>query len=403
MTDVVSRRRLVRLLTATPAVLLLSACAGQAAQVATTVPSVSTPTAVAATPTAFVAAPTETALPSTPTPAAATAVAAPTGTAVPAPTATAVTPTPGATPASVIAAALNAQFPGHQWDFALRPLLFQIDNAPDARPQSGLGSAFVVYETLAEGGITRFTAVFVQQALSDIGNIRSARLVDLDLTPQWNGVLLHVGASTAVNQMMTAAGITQFDFDLPNNTTAFFRTSDRVAPYNLYTSLARLRPFLATRGMPLTAMAPRAFPVGPLPATPASTAGDHLTIPYGSPSTADYAWDATANGYKRSTDGYAHIDANTGKQIIVTNAVVQFAKEIVTDIIEDTEGSHSLQFVQTGAGKAVLLRNQKRIDLTWRRDHANQLTTFSFPDGSPATFASGNVWISFVPDTLQLA
>ena len=404
MTNRVCRRLALRLLVGAPAALLLSACSGKAAQPATVVSSSTSTGTSAAPPTAVaVATATATPLPETPTPAATPADATPTSVATALPTAVPSTPTPGATPAAVIAAALNAQNPGRQWNFALRPLLFQVDNAPDARPQSGLNSAYVVYETLAEGGITRFTALFVQQALSDIGNLRSARLVDLDLVPQWDGVLLHVGASTPVEQMIAAAGIAQLDFDQTNNTPASFRTSDRVAPYNLYTSLARLRPYLTARGIAQTATSPRAFPVGPLPAGVTSTAGQSLTIPYGAPSTAGYTWDAGAKGYRRSTDGTTVIDANTGEPVIVSNVVAQFAKEIVTDIIEDVEGSHSLQFVQTGAGKAVLLRDQRRIDLTWRRDRKDQLTAFAFPDGSPATFAPGNVWISFVPDSMQLA
>lgn len=294
-------------------------------------------------------------------------------------------------------------FPTHPWDFALRPILFQIDNAPDARPQSGLSSAYVVYETLAEGNITRFTALFLQQALADIGNLRSGRIVDVDLTQQWDAVLMHVGASTPVQQLLNDAGITQIDLDLATTRPAAFRTSDRVAPYNLYTSLERLRPFLVGRGVSLIAATPRAFPVGPLPPGLTAPPAPSLAIPYGSPSDAGYMWDEAAQGYQRSVDGRGLIDANTGKQVIVSNVVAQFAKEVVTNIIEDSEGSHSLQFIQTGTGKAVLLRNQRRIDLTWRRDRAEALTTFAFPDGSPASFAPGNVWISFVPDTMQLA
>jgi hypothetical protein len=393
--EVLSRRVVVRLLSGAPA-LLLSACAGHAAQAPTVLP-----TATAIPTPALAAPPTPQASPvMTPTMAAPTVTATPS--AAPSPTAIPSTPTPGLTPTSAVAAALNAEFPTHQFDFALRPLLFQIDNAPDARPQSGLSSAYAVYETLAEGGITRFTALFLQQRLADIGNLRSARLVDIDLTQQWDGVLVHVGASTPVQQLLQASGITQLDLDRADSVAAAYRTSDRIAPYNLYTSLQRLRPFLAAHGVPLTATEPRAFPVGALPASIASTAGDSLTIPYGSPSTADYAWDAPSGGYRRSTDGSAVIDANTGEQVVVTNAVVQFAKEIVTTIIEDAEGSHSLQFVQTGSGKAVLLRNQRRFNLTWRREKPAALTTFAFADGSPATFAPGNVWISFVPDSMQL-
>lgn len=391
-----SRRALIRMLSGAPA-LLLSACAGRASQAPTLQPTAGVVPTLAPTTT-----PTPQASPMiTPTTAVATLSATPSEVPV-SPTAIASTQTPGVTPAPVIAAALNAQFPKHQWDFKLRPLLFQIDNAPDARPQSGLSNAYAVYETLAEGGITRFTALFLQQRLADIGNLRSARLVDVDLTRQWDGVLLHVGASTPVQQLLRSSGITQLDLDQAGNVAAAYRTADRVAPYNLYTSLERLRPFLAAHGVPVIATAPRAFPAGALPSGIESTAGTGLTIPYGSPSTARYEWDTTAGGYRRSTDGAAVIDANSGKQIVVSNAVVQFAKEIVTTIIEDVEGSHSLQFVQTGAGKAVLLRNQRRINLTWRRDKPAALTTFAFPDGSPATFAPGNIWISFVPDTMQL-
>ncbi len=391
MTELLSRRRMVRLLTGAPALLLLSACAGKAAP---------PPAAAIATPSA---------LPTSAPPAVTPTATVPTPVATVAPTATvaassiSATATPGSASAPVSAAALNAQFANQPWDFALRPILFQIDNAPDARPQSGLSNAYAVYETLAEGNITRFTGLFLQQTLADIGNLRSARIVDIDLTQQWDAILMHVGASTPVQQLLNAAGITQIDLDLTNNVPAAYRTSDRAAPYNLYTSLERLRPFLAGRGVTLTAAVPRAFPVGPLPSGLTSTPAAGLTIPYGSPSDAGYVWDSAAQGYRRSVDGRGLIDANTGKQIIVTNVVAQFAKEVVTNIIEDSEGSHSLQFIQIGTGKAVLLRDQQRIDLTWSRDLVKDLTTFVFPDGSPATFAPGNVWISFLPDTMQLA
>ncbi|HEV7214477.1 MAG TPA: DUF3048 domain-containing protein, partial [Chloroflexota bacterium] len=257
MTEVLSRRAILRLLSGAPA-FLLSACAGHAAQ-APALP----PTATAMpTPALTTTVPPQASPVMTPTIAAPTVTATPS--AAPSPTAIPSTPTPGVTPTSAIAAALNATFPTHPFDFALRPLLFQIDNAPDARPQSGLSSAYAVYETLAEGGITRFTALFLQQRLTDIGNLRSARLVDIDLTQQWDGVLLHVGASAPVQQLLQTSGITQLDLDRASNIAAAYRTSDRIAPYNLYTSLERLRPFLAGRGIPVTATDPRAFPVGAL-------------------------------------------------------------------------------------------------------------------------------------------
>lgn len=385
---VLTRRMALQRALLAPVAVTLSACssAPKVQQAAATPDFVSVSTSTATTSSLVL----------TPTP---VATAEPTATPEPA-----ASPTPGdtATSAQSGAAALNAQNPGRAWDFALRPLLFQIDNAPAARPQSGLSSAYVVYETLAEGGITRFTALIVQQALAQIGNVRSARLVDIDLTQQWDGVLLHVGASTPVAQLLQASGIAQIDFDLGQNAAASYRTADRIAPYNLYTSLARLRPYLTQSHIDQQATTPRAFPVGALTESAAPAPGASFTIPYGSPSTAGYVWNAAANGYLRSTDGQPVSDANTGKPIVVNNVVAHFAQEIVTNIIEDIEGSHSLKFVLTGTGKAILLRDGKRVDLTWRRDRANQLMTYAFSNGTPAAFAAGNVWVSFVPDTMQV-
>lgn len=63
-----------------------------------------------------------------------------------------------------------------------RPLAVMIENSTDARPQSGLTSADIVYETVAEGGITRFMALFYCNSLSDIqvGPVRSARTYFID-------------------------------------------------------------------------------------------------------------------------------------------------------------------------------------------------------------------------------
>jgi hypothetical protein len=154
--------------------------------------------------------------------------------------------------------------------------------------------------------------------------------------------------------------------------------------------------------MTLTAKQPRAFPVGPLPSGVIGTEATRLTIPYDPPSTVLYTWDDAAGRYRRFVNGLALSDANSGHQIVVANVVVQYAQQVVTDIIEDVEGSHSLKFVLQGSGRAVLLRDGQRFDLTWRRQQAGELTQFQYADGSPAAFAPGNVWIAIVSDTLAL-
>src|SRR5665811_1661335 len=68
------------------------------------------------------------------------------------------------------------------------PALVQVENSSPARPQSGLGSADVVYEYLTEGGISRFSAIYLHAAAGRIGPIRSARLVSITLTRLYGAV-----------------------------------------------------------------------------------------------------------------------------------------------------------------------------------------------------------------------
>lgn len=412
---VIARRQLVLAAAASVAVGLLSACSGAA----TTIRSTATPATATVPPSTpvVVVAPSGTPTPQpaatdTPAPAAtaeSTVTAAPTDTVAPTATAAAtLTPAPAATATPVATAtplsatdALNHQFGSFGWDFSQRPVLFQIDNAQPAWPQSGLSSAYVVYETLAEGGITRFSALTVQKQLSTAGNLRSARLIDLDLVPQWNAVLVHVGASTPVEQMLRQAGVDGLDMENGALSGASWRVATRYAPYNDYTSLGRVQQAMQTVGISQTVAQPRAFPIGPLPPKVQTAPATAISLPYLTPSDGRYTWDAASNGYSRFDDRGPMIDDNTGRQIVVANVIFQYAVETVTDIIEDTGGSRSLAFNLQGKGAAALFRDGTRLDITWSRAARGDLTQFLLSDGTPAPLAPGNVWIAIVPESFR--
>jgi hypothetical protein len=88
-----------------------------------------------------------------------------------------------------------------------RTLSVKIENTPDARPQTGLSSADVVYETIAEGGITRFNCLFQSQVPQEVGPVRSARLSDLSIVPQYDALFFFSGANPYVVDQIAAAGL----------------------------------------------------------------------------------------------------------------------------------------------------------------------------------------------------
>lgn len=114
-----------------------------------------------------------------------------------------------------------------------------IENHPDARPQSGLDKASIVYETLAEGGITRFLAVFQENEVAEIGPVRSARIYFLDWVLEYDALFAHIGGNIAALDQIGPLKIQ--DINQFYNANYFWRDNSRVAPHNVYTTTDKLR------------------------------------------------------------------------------------------------------------------------------------------------------------------
>ena len=272
----------------------------------------------------------------------------------------------------------------------------RIDNAPPARPQSGLGSADIVFETLAEGGITRFTAVFLCHAAdADIGPVRSARLIDLQLTPMFKAILVHVGASQPVLDMIWSSEIGEADFDpVFRNTFGFGRISTRPAPHNVYSSIGSLWSVAGARGL-----------VGPVDLQglsfsdqpPAGGApGTRASVPYNSvASDVGYVFE---NGfYTKLIGGAPHTDANTNQPLRFANVILLYAQATYTDALEDGIASRSLHFQVQGAGRAVLLRDGRAYEAVWRHEGRNILFHYTDPQGKPIPLKPGPTMVNIVP------
>jgi LysM repeat protein len=277
-----------------------------------------------------------------------------------------------------------------------RPLNVRIDNAPPARPQSGLGSADIIFETLAEGGITRFTAVFLCNAAdADIGPVRSARLIDLQLTPMFKAILVHVGASQPVLDMIWSSEIGEADFDpVFRNTFGFGRITRRPAPHNVYSSIGSLWSVAGSRGLvgPVDLQGLSFSDQPPAGGTP----GTRVSVPYNSvASDVGYAFD---NGlYTKLIGGAPHIDANTNQPLRFANVILMYAQATYTNVLEDGVASRSLHFNVQGVGRAVLLRDGRAYEAVWRHEGRNILFHYTDPQGMPIPLKRGATMVNIIP------
>lgn len=323
-----------------------------------------------------------------------------------------------------------------------RPLEVMIESHVDARPQSGLQNADIVYETVAEGGITRFMGVFYCNALAgsankyDVGPVRSARTYFLDLASEYADYPLyaHVGGANcsggdaasanatncstdkraqALEQISkygwtnqgTWGDLNQFSLSYQACRREPERTgTEKATEHTMYCSTTELWKVAASRGLTNLTVTknnnvswdknyrPWTFKQAE---SPSSTPTISISFDFW-PGYKDYSvtwtYDATANRYLRTNGGQKQIDFNTGEQLYTKNLVIQYAKE--TRSID--EHGHLL-YGLIGTGSGMLYQNGNKQDITWSKINRVSRTIFKTKDGKEVNFIPGIVWVEILP------
>jgi hypothetical protein len=319
-----------------------------------------------------------------------------------------------------------------------RPLVVKISNAPPlVRPQAGIGEADLVFEHYAEGGVTRFSAIFYTHAPTRVGSIRSARLIDYELVPMYQGMLAFSGASLGVDKRIYGSEYVQdvlcgskaegqakttceAEADavappgfIPSSEFAdraykgvyyghpyYWRDESIPIPHNMFTNPAALWELAAEEGKnqrpALTGMIFHPDPtendsalVNPAPV---------LDIRYRA-TRVRWEYDPEIGQYRRFADGLPHLDANTDEQVTADNVVVLYAGHYLTDIIESVwQGSvsYSEQITVWPEGDVTLLRDGQRYDGRWIRAVRGDLISFQINDGAHLYLKPGNTFVQLV-------
>ncbi|QAY67022.1 DUF3048 domain-containing protein [Paenibacillus protaetiae] len=277
-----------------------------------------------------------------------------------------------------------------------RPIGVMINNLAPARPQSGLTNADVVWEVLAEGGITRLVAIFQSTDKMDdpVGPIRSIRPYFIDLIESYGGIIAHAGGSNDAYAILQTQHKPDLD-EITNAGSYFWRSKDRKAPHNLYSDLGKLK----------TAAAKKKY--GPLDIVPAYSfdaagAVADTDKPAGSISirfmlknyTVRYEYDAGSGIYKRFIGDEPHIDMNNNEQLSAANLVVLSTKH------ETLDDEGRLAVDMKSGGPAVLFQKGKALDCEWTRAADGMIRIMK--DGKELPFIPGHTYFHIVPNDKPL-
>jgi hypothetical protein len=278
-----------------------------------------------------------------------------------------------------------------------RVVSVKIENSPAARPQTNLQLADVVYESIAEGGITRFNAMFHSQNPEEAGPVRSARLSDLHIVPQYGALFVFSGASSSVNAEIRQTGIENLSQDAGIGY-PYYRSSQRAAPHNLFVVFSKVREEAAKRGMPTTRDNKGfVFDTGrSAESTPSVT---QIDIPFSTANRVRWTYDVASETYLRENNGAAHKDRSTGKQLSARNVVVLWAKHDA--ISKDKVGSTTYRITLKGVGRCSVFRDGQRYDGTWEVG-ADAPPTFKAEDGTQIKLSPGNTWFQVIQTSINI-
>jgi len=257
----------------------------------------------------------------------------------------------------------------------------KIENTPDARPQTGLDQADIVYEEVVEGGITRFWAFFGSKAPETVGPIRSVRSMDPNIILPFGGIVAFSGGTPANVALVRATGLVTVDEG--NAGPAFFREPARSAPHNLY---GRTDLLWERGGTPVPPPAMFGYvrtgqPVGGDP-----VASFHVGLQAGYD--VSYVWDAARGAWLRYTGALEPFMA-TGDppvQVAPTNVVVQLVPY----------GSGADGDVM-GSGEVLVFTAGRVIRGTWGKAFPPAATQLVDSSGSPILLTPGPTWVELAP------
>lgn len=300
-----------------------------------------------------------------------------------------------------------------------RPLGVMIENHTEARPQSGLSSADVVFEAVAEGGITRFLAIFYCQDASIIGPIRSARIYFIRLLEGFgkNPLYAHVGGANTPGPAdalgyLSELGwssyndLNQFSVPFPNFWRDNERLPNRATEHTVYSSTKKLWQY-AKEKRGLTDVDEdniswnKDFTSWKFKEDEQlDKRGMIAKIDFGfwdnlaSDFNVVWNYDKTTNSYKRDNGGVAHIDKNTGKPISAKNIIVIFVKESPAN--DGYEGGHLLYKV-VGSGDVLIFQDGKVIEGSWEKEDEESQLKFFDNSGKEISMVRGQVFIEILP------
>lgn len=283
-----------------------------------------------------------------------------------------------------------------------RPYAVMINNHKAARPTAGLQEAYIVYEIVVEGGITRYMALFKDVDVEKIGSVRSSRHYYLDYAMENDAIYVHYGWSKVAQKQIPSLGINNIN-GYTTEENAFWRdnTLGRAYEHTAFTSTEKIAAAVKKRGYRTETNKDLLLNYSvdeiDLSNKSGATKADFVSIEYSSYQTASYKYDAEKKVYIRSSAGKVDTDLTTGNPITVKNIITYKVQDVSYD------GTSTLREIKNiGSGTGYYISNGYAVPITWEKTARDAQTVYKYQDGTEITVNDGNTFIQIQPKAKKL-
>lgn len=283
-----------------------------------------------------------------------------------------------------------------------RPIAVMINTHKDARPQAGLSDAYMVYEIMVEGGITRMMALFTQDFDEEkIGSIRSSRHNYLDYVLENDAIYVHWGGSYVAYEQFDGLGIDRIDGMVYGN--KYFTTDSslkRSVEHTRFSSSELIKKGIEK--LKLRTTTDKGYLLNyttdkvNLSAKDGSKVANNITLKYSNYQTVSYEYNSEEEVYYRSMSGEKHTDLVTKEQYHFKNIIAYSVK------YNSYEGTKLQDLENIGSGEGVYITNGYSIPIKWTKKDRSSKTVYTYLDGTEIDVSDGNTFIQIYPTSGKL-
>lgn len=275
-----------------------------------------------------------------------------------------------------------------------RPIAVMIDNVGDARPQTGLNDAYMVYEIIVEGKQTRLMALFKGVDLKNIGPIRSSRHYFLDYALENDAIYVHYGWSPKAKSDISSLGVNNIN-GIFESTSSFWRVKDKSAPHNVVTSTKRILKIANRKKYKTTSNKDSVLNYSADEVKlEDGIAANSIKLPYSNSYSVSYKYDAETKKYTRYYNKTIQKDWKTKEVVQTKNIIVTFAKN---SRLNDGSGKDRQNLSNIGTLNGYYITNGKAIKIKCTKTSRSSQTVYKDLEGNEIDVNDGNTFIQIVP------